>query len=53
MSQRNVQTGSDNIPVAPVDIGDDAWIGAGSTITEAAPAGPLAIARPQVDDDNG
>jgi bifunctional UDP-N-acetylglucosamine pyrophosphorylase/glucosamine-1-phosphate N-acetyltransferase len=42
---RNVHTGSDNVFVAPVEIGDDAWIGAGSTITEDVPAGALAIAR--------
>jgi bifunctional UDP-N-acetylglucosamine pyrophosphorylase / glucosamine-1-phosphate N-acetyltransferase len=44
---RNVHTGSDNVFVAPVEIGDDAWIGAGSTITEDVPAGALAIARAQ------
>jgi bifunctional UDP-N-acetylglucosamine pyrophosphorylase / glucosamine-1-phosphate N-acetyltransferase len=42
---RNVHTGSDNVFVAPVEIGDDAWIGAGSTITEDVPAGALAVAR--------
>jgi bifunctional UDP-N-acetylglucosamine pyrophosphorylase / glucosamine-1-phosphate N-acetyltransferase len=42
---RNVHTGSDNVFVAPLEIGDDAWIGAGSTITEDVPAGALAIAR--------
>jgi bifunctional UDP-N-acetylglucosamine pyrophosphorylase/glucosamine-1-phosphate N-acetyltransferase len=42
---RNVHTGSDNVFVAPVEIGDDAWIAAGSTITEDVPAGALAIAR--------
>ncbi len=42
---RNVHTGSDNVFVAPIEIGDDAWIGAGSTITEDVPAGSLAIAR--------
>jgi bifunctional UDP-N-acetylglucosamine pyrophosphorylase / glucosamine-1-phosphate N-acetyltransferase len=42
---RNVHTGSDNVFVAPIEIGDDAWIGAGSTITEDIPAGALAIAR--------
>jgi bifunctional UDP-N-acetylglucosamine pyrophosphorylase / glucosamine-1-phosphate N-acetyltransferase len=41
----NVHTGSDNVFVAPVQIGDDAWIGAGSTITEDVPAGALAVAR--------
>jgi bifunctional UDP-N-acetylglucosamine pyrophosphorylase / glucosamine-1-phosphate N-acetyltransferase len=42
---RNVHTGSDNVFVAPVEVGDDAWIGAGSTITEDVPPGALAIAR--------
>jgi bifunctional UDP-N-acetylglucosamine pyrophosphorylase/glucosamine-1-phosphate N-acetyltransferase len=42
---RNVHTGSDNVFVAPLEIGDDAWIGAGSTITEDVPAGALAVAR--------
>jgi bifunctional UDP-N-acetylglucosamine pyrophosphorylase/glucosamine-1-phosphate N-acetyltransferase len=41
----NVHTGSDNVFVAPVEIGDHAWIGAGSTITEDVPPGALAIAR--------
>jgi bifunctional UDP-N-acetylglucosamine pyrophosphorylase / glucosamine-1-phosphate N-acetyltransferase len=41
----NVHTGSDNVFVAPVEIGDNAWIGAGSTITEDVPPGALAIAR--------
>ena len=42
---RNVRTGVDNAFVAPVTIGDDAWIAAGSVITEDVPAGALAIAR--------
>jgi bifunctional UDP-N-acetylglucosamine pyrophosphorylase/glucosamine-1-phosphate N-acetyltransferase len=42
---RNVHTGSNNVFVAPVEIGDHAWIAAGSTITEDVPAGALAIAR--------
>jgi bifunctional UDP-N-acetylglucosamine pyrophosphorylase/glucosamine-1-phosphate N-acetyltransferase len=41
----NVHTGSDNVFVAPVEIGDHAWIGAGSTITDDVPPGALAIAR--------
>ena len=42
---RNVRTGVDNVFVAPVSIGDDAWIAAGSVITEDVPPGALAIAR--------
>jgi len=42
---RNVKTGVDNTFVAPVTIGDDAWIAAGSVITEDVPAGALAVAR--------
>ncbi len=43
----NVRTGVDNTFVAPVSIGDDAWIAAGSVITEDVPPGALAIARAQ------
>jgi bifunctional UDP-N-acetylglucosamine pyrophosphorylase/glucosamine-1-phosphate N-acetyltransferase len=42
---RNVHTGSQNVFVPPVTIGDGAWTGAGSTITEDIPPGALAIAR--------
>ena len=42
---RNVRTGVDNAFVAPVTIGDDAWIAAGSVITEDVPPNALAIAR--------
>jgi bifunctional UDP-N-acetylglucosamine pyrophosphorylase / glucosamine-1-phosphate N-acetyltransferase len=42
---RNVHTGSDNVFLAPVQIGDNAWVGAGSTITEDVPDGALAVAR--------
>ena len=42
---RNVRTGVDNAFVAPVNVGDDAWIAAGSVITEDVPPGSLAIAR--------
>jgi bifunctional UDP-N-acetylglucosamine pyrophosphorylase/glucosamine-1-phosphate N-acetyltransferase len=42
---RHVRTGVHNAFIAPVTIGDDAWIGAGSTITDDVPAGALAIAR--------
>jgi len=41
----NVRTGVDNAFIAPVEIGDDAWIAAGSVITDDVPPGALAIAR--------
>jgi bifunctional UDP-N-acetylglucosamine pyrophosphorylase/glucosamine-1-phosphate N-acetyltransferase len=42
---RNVRTGVHNAFIAPITIGDDAWVGAGSTLTEDVPAGALAVAR--------
>lgn len=42
---REVFVGSDSQLVAPVTIGDSAYIGAGSTITKDVPAGSLAISR--------
>ena len=42
---RNVRTGIHNGFIAPVTIGDDAWIGAGSVITDDVPPEALAIAR--------
>jgi bifunctional UDP-N-acetylglucosamine pyrophosphorylase / glucosamine-1-phosphate N-acetyltransferase len=42
---RNVRTGVHNAFVAPVEVGDDAWIGAGSVITKDVPPGSLAVAR--------
>ena len=42
---RNVRTGVDTAFVAPVTVGDDAWIAAGSVITDDVPPGSLAIAR--------
>ncbi len=39
---RNVRTGVQNAFVAPVEIGDDVWIAAGSVITEDVPPGALA-----------
>ncbi|HEY7197779.1 MAG TPA: bifunctional UDP-N-acetylglucosamine diphosphorylase/glucosamine-1-phosphate N-acetyltransferase GlmU [Gaiellaceae bacterium] len=41
----DVHTGSQNVFVPPVRIGDHAWTGAGSVITEDVPDGALAIAR--------
>jgi bifunctional UDP-N-acetylglucosamine pyrophosphorylase/glucosamine-1-phosphate N-acetyltransferase len=42
---RNVHTGSDNVFVAPVTVGDNAWVAAGSIVTKNVPPGALAIAR--------
>ena len=41
----NVRTGVHNAFVAPVEVGDDSWIGAGSVITEDVPPESLAVAR--------
>ncbi len=41
------KTGSDNMFVAPVTIGDGAYTAAGSVITKDVPAGSLAVARGQ------
>ena len=42
---RNGHTGSDNVFVAPVTIGDNAWVAAGSVVTKNVPPGALAVAR--------
>ena len=39
---RNVRTGVDNAFVAPVEIGEDAWLAPGTVITEDVPPGSLA-----------
>ena len=49
----NVRTGVDNAFVAPVTVGDDAWIAAGSVITEDVPANALAIARVRQENKEG
>lgn len=41
----NVRVGSDSMLVAPVEIGDGAYTGAGSVITEDVPPGALALGR--------
>jgi bifunctional UDP-N-acetylglucosamine pyrophosphorylase/glucosamine-1-phosphate N-acetyltransferase len=43
----NVRTGVDNTFDAPVEIGDDAWIAAGSVITDDVPDGSLAGFAPR------
>ena len=40
-----VKIGSDNVLVAPVAVGDDAWTGAGSVITKDVESGALAVTR--------
>ncbi len=42
---KNVQTGVDTTFVAPVEVGDEAYTGAGSVITEDVPPGALGISR--------
>jgi bifunctional UDP-N-acetylglucosamine pyrophosphorylase/glucosamine-1-phosphate N-acetyltransferase len=44
---RNVRTGVDNAFIAPVEIGDDAWVAPGSVITEDVPPGSLAGFAPR------
>jgi bifunctional UDP-N-acetylglucosamine pyrophosphorylase/glucosamine-1-phosphate N-acetyltransferase len=40
-----VHTGSNSVLVAPIDVGEGATIGAGSTVSRAVPAGKLTVAR--------
>ena len=49
----NVRTGIHNGFVAPVEIGDGAWIAAGSVITKDVPADALAFARPRQENKEG
>ncbi len=42
-----VKIGSDTMLVAPLEIGDDAWTGAGSVISKDVPPGALGVARSQ------
>ena len=44
---RNVRTGVDTVFDAPVEIGDDVWIAAGTVITEDVPPGSLAGFAPR------
>jgi bifunctional UDP-N-acetylglucosamine pyrophosphorylase / glucosamine-1-phosphate N-acetyltransferase len=50
---RNVRTGVDNAFIAPVSIGDNAWVAAGSVITDDVPADALAIARSRQENKEG
>jgi bifunctional UDP-N-acetylglucosamine pyrophosphorylase/glucosamine-1-phosphate N-acetyltransferase len=49
----NVRTGIHNGFVAPVEVGDGAWIAAGSIITQDVPADALGIARPRQENKEG
>ncbi len=49
----NVRTGVQNAFVAPVTIGDGAWIAAGSVITNDVPADALAVARARQENKEG
>ena len=50
---KNVRTGVQNAFVAPVTVGDDAWIAAGSVITNDVPPGALAVARARQENKEG
>ena len=49
----NVRTGIHNGFVAPLQVGDGAWIAAGSVITKDVPADALGIARPRQENKEG
>ena len=50
---KGVFVGSDTTLVAPVTVGDGAYIGAGSCITKNVPAGALAVSRAPASDQGG
>jgi bifunctional UDP-N-acetylglucosamine pyrophosphorylase / glucosamine-1-phosphate N-acetyltransferase len=50
---RNVRTGVQNSFIAPVEVGDGAWIAAGSVITKDVPPGALAVARARQENKEG
>ena len=52
-SASNVRTGIHNGFVAPLEVGDGAWIAAGSVITQDVPADALGIARPRQENKEG
>jgi bifunctional UDP-N-acetylglucosamine pyrophosphorylase/glucosamine-1-phosphate N-acetyltransferase len=49
----NVRTGIHNGFVAPIEVGDGAWIAAGSVITKDVPGDALAVARPRQENKEG
>jgi bifunctional UDP-N-acetylglucosamine pyrophosphorylase / glucosamine-1-phosphate N-acetyltransferase len=50
---RNVRTGVHNAFVAPIEIGDGAWVAAGSVLTKDVPPGALAVARARQENKEG
>jgi bifunctional UDP-N-acetylglucosamine pyrophosphorylase/glucosamine-1-phosphate N-acetyltransferase len=50
---RNVRTGVQNAFVAPIEIGDGAWVAAGSVLTKDVPPGSLAVARARQENKEG
>jgi bifunctional UDP-N-acetylglucosamine pyrophosphorylase/glucosamine-1-phosphate N-acetyltransferase len=50
---KNVRTGVQNAFVAPVEVGDGAWTGAGSVITKDVPPDALAVARARQENKEG
>jgi bifunctional UDP-N-acetylglucosamine pyrophosphorylase / glucosamine-1-phosphate N-acetyltransferase len=50
---KNVHTGVDTTFVAPVEVGDEAYTGAGSVITEDVPPGALGISRAEQENVEG
>jgi bifunctional UDP-N-acetylglucosamine pyrophosphorylase/glucosamine-1-phosphate N-acetyltransferase len=50
---KNVRTGIQNAFVAPVEVGDGAWIAAGTVITKDVPADSLAVARARQENKEG
>ena len=49
----NVRTGVHNSFVAPLEVGDGAWIAAGSVITRDVPPGALGISRARQENKEG
>jgi bifunctional UDP-N-acetylglucosamine pyrophosphorylase / glucosamine-1-phosphate N-acetyltransferase len=50
---KNVRTGVDNTFVAPVSVGDDAWISTGTVVTDDVPSGSLAGFAPRQETKEG
>jgi bifunctional UDP-N-acetylglucosamine pyrophosphorylase/glucosamine-1-phosphate N-acetyltransferase len=50
---RNVRTGVHNTFVAPVEVGDDAWVAAGTVVTDDVPPGSLAGFPPRQETKEG